>query len=58
MFDRAKSAVRWTFGTSEGHFALLFVSLVACAAGAAAGVPHAFEAAAALALPTLTKLKS
>jgi hypothetical protein len=52
-----KKALRWTFGTSEGHFALLFASLVACAIGAAVGVAHAYEAAAALALPTLTKLK-
>jgi hypothetical protein len=53
-----KKALRWAFGTSDGHFALLFASLFACAIGAALGVAHAYEAAAALALPLLTKLKS
>jgi hypothetical protein len=53
-----KQAARWAFGTSEGHFALLFSSLAVCALAAAVGVPHAYEAAVALALPALTKLKS
>jgi hypothetical protein len=56
--ENLKKALKWTFGTSEGHFALLFASLCACAVGAAFGVTHAYEAAAALALPVLTKLKS
>lgn len=56
--ENLKKALRWTFGTSEGHFALLFASLFACAVGAAFGVAHAYEAAVALAVPTLTKLKS
>jgi hypothetical protein len=53
-----KQAVRWTFATSEGHFALLFTLLVACGVGAAVGIAHAYEATAALAVPVLVKLKS
>lgn len=52
-----KQAARWLFGSSEGHFALLFCSLCVCGIGAALDAPHAYEAAVALALPTLTKLK-
>lgn len=56
--ENLKRAAKWLFGSSEGHFALLFGSLIACAIGAALGVAHAYEAACALALPALTKLKA
>ena len=53
-----KSALKWIFGTSEGHSALLFTMFAACGVGAAFGVPHAYEGVVYLVPGVLVKLKS
>ena len=53
-----KSAVRWLFGDSAGHFAIAVVMLCACAVGVALKVEHSLEGCAALGLVVVTKLKS
>ena len=52
-----KAAVKWLFGDPAGHLALCFTMLAVCAVGVALNVPHSYDAAGAVGLIVINRLK-